>query len=30
MPNKHARLDDKKEKLQDAKRAAHLPSASAR
>jgi hypothetical protein len=30
MPNKHARLDDMKEKLQDAKRAAHMPKASAR
>ena len=30
MPNKHAKLDDMKEKLQDAKRAAHKPGASAR
>jgi hypothetical protein len=30
MPNKYAHLDDMKEKLQDAKRAAHKPDASAR
>jgi len=30
MANKHARLDDLKDKLQDAKRAAHMPGASAR
>ena len=30
MPNKYAHLDDMKEKLQDAKRAAHKPGASAR
>ncbi len=30
MPNKHAHLDDLKDKLQDAKRAAHMPNASAR
>jgi len=30
MPNKHAKLDDMKEKLQDAKRAAHKPNASDR
>jgi len=30
MPNKHAHLDDLKNKLQDARRAAHMPGASAR
>jgi hypothetical protein len=30
MANKHAHLDDLKDKLQDAKRAAHMPGASAR
>ena len=30
MANKHAHPDDLKDKLQDAKRAAHMPNASAR
>jgi hypothetical protein len=30
MANKHAHLDDMKDKLQDAKRAAHMPDASKR
>ena len=30
MANKHAHLDDLKDKLQDAKRAAHMPDASER
>jgi len=30
MPNKHAKLDDLKDKLQDAKRATHMPDASER
>ena len=30
MTNKHAHLDDLKDKLQDAKRAAHMPDASDR
>ena len=30
MPNKHANLDDLKDKLQDAKRSAHMPNASKR
>jgi hypothetical protein len=30
MPNKHANLDDLKDKLQDAKRSAHMPGASKR
>ena len=30
MPNKHANLDDLKDKLQDAKRSAHMPNASER
>jgi hypothetical protein len=30
MANKHARLDDLEDKLQDAKRAAHMPNASQR
>jgi hypothetical protein len=30
MANKHAHLDDLKDKLQDAKRAAHMPDAGAR
>ena len=30
MSNKHAQLDDLKDKLQDAKRAAHMPDASER
>jgi hypothetical protein len=30
MSNKHAHLDDLKDKLPDAKRAAHMPNASAR
>jgi len=30
MANKHVQLDDLKDKLQDAKRAAHMPDASER
>jgi hypothetical protein len=30
MPNKQANLDDLKDKLQDAKRSAHMPNASER
>ena len=30
MPNKHANLDDLKDKLQDSKRSAHMPDASKR
>ena len=30
MANKHVHLDDLKDKLQDAKRAAHMPDASER
>ena len=30
MPNKHAHLDDLKDKLHDAKRSAHMPDASKR
>ena len=30
MPNKHAHLDDLKDKLQDARRSAHMPTASKR
>ena len=30
MANKHVQLDDLKDKLQDAKRAAHMPNASER
>jgi hypothetical protein len=30
MPNKHANLDDLKDKLQGAKRSAHMPNASER